>query len=232
MARGNNDREQGTERGKIRFIIAEVEGNNQTLQDLVRTMAPMLSRPVEVKVPPKLVQAGPPSPTPTARSADQDLFDQKANAPEGIDAGEVEQTEPGSRSSTRRPRGEGPKKDRNAGIKLVPELDLVQKGGTSLRDFFSQKGPGTAEEQVLVCAYYMTHHAKVSPMGPGHILTCFTHLGERRPLDLRQTIRNVARKRGWLGCADMNDLKVTTEGDNYVQHELGEPDAADKGGAK
>lgn len=92
--------------------------------------------------------------------------------------------------------------------------------------------PSTAEEQVLVFAYYLKHHVNVSPIGPGHILTCFTHLEKRKPLDLKQTIRNFAKTKGWLTCADMNDLKLTTAGENHVKHELGKRDAADKAGAK
>jgi hypothetical protein len=229
LARGNNDREQGTERGKIRFIIAEVEGNNQTLQDLVRTMAPMLSRPVEVKVAPKLVQNGSAGTSPNAWPAAPDLFTQEAAAPEVEDTEDVEQTDGGPNTARRR-RGDGPKKDRNAGIELVPDLDLVQEGGTSLKDFFSQKKPSTAEEQALVFAYYIKHHVKVNPIGPGHILMCFTHLEERKPLDLKQTIRNLSKSKGWLTCADMNDLKLTTAGENHVKHELGKRDAADRNG--
>jgi len=108
----------------------------------------------------------------------------------------------------------------------------VQEGGTSLKEFSNQKKPNTGEEKVLVFAFYIKHHAKVSPMGPGHILTCFSHLSERKPLALKQTISNMSKNKGWLTSTDMNDLKVTTAGENHVKHELGKGDGTNKNGKK
>lgn len=220
MARSNNDREQGTEKGKIRFIIAEVEGNNQTLQDLVRTMAPMLSRPVQVQVPPKLVQNGAASATPNARPAEPDLFNQEAAAPEVIDAGQVGQAEAVDSPQARRPRGEGPKKDKNAGLAIIKSLNLQPEGKESLKDFVAKKKPKTQEEHVAVYIYYLKNVLEEANVGFSHIFTCFKETGERMPGDLPQTCRNAASKKGWIDTADANDLKRTTRGDNLVEKDL------------
>lgn len=220
MARGNSDREQGTEKGKIRFIIAEVEGNNQTLQDLVRTMAPMLARPVQVQVPPKLVQNGAAGSVPSARPAEPDLFNPEPAAPEVIETDEVEQPDAGSNGATRRKRGEGANRDKNAGLSIVKSLDLQPDGKESLKDFVAKKKPKTQEEHVAVYIYYLKNVLDEANIGFAHIYTCFKETGERMPGDLPQTCRNAASKKGWIDTADANDLKRTTRGDNLVEKDL------------
>jgi len=230
MARNNSDREQGTEKGKIRFIIAEVEGNNQTLQELLRTMAPMLGRPVQVHVPPKLVQIGVAGPASNARPVEPDLFNQEAAAPEVIDAEEVEQPDAGSNDNTRRKRGEGAKTDRNAGVNPVTDLNFVPNDKPALKAFFAEKAPASDMEQVLVLAYYIQDTLGITAFGPGHILTAFKHVGKPIPVDLRQTIRNVKKSKVWLTFTDIDSVRVTTEGENFVKHELPRKGSTGNGG--
>jgi hypothetical protein len=228
MARGNNDREQGTEKGKIRVFFAEVEGSNQTLQDVLRTVSHMLPRPVEVKVPPKLVQNGAAGAAPNARPAEPDLFNQDAVAPEVIDAIEMEQPEAGDSNAPRRKRGVGANRDRNAGLAIVKALNLHPDGKESLKDFVAKKKPKTQEEHIAVYIYYLKNVIGEPNVGFSHIFTCFKETGERMPGDLPQTCRNAASKKGWLDTSDANDLKRTTRGDNLVEKDL--PRAGGAGG--
>jgi hypothetical protein len=220
MAKGNSDREQGAEKGKVRVFFAEVEGSNQTLQDVLRTVSQMLPRAVEVKIPSKLVQNGAVGAAPSARPAEPDHFNQDAAAPEVIDAEEVEQSDAGSTGTTRRPRGEGPKKDKNAGLSIVKSLNLQPNGKESLKDFVTKKKPKTQEEHVAVYIYYLKNVLDETNVGFNHIFTCFKESGERMPGDLPQTCRNAASKKGWIDTADANDLKRTTRGDNLVEKDL------------
>ncbi len=238
MARGNNDREQGEEKGKIRFIIAEVEGNNQTLQDLVRTMAPMLSRPVHVQMPAKLAQNGTAGAASSARPTEPNQFNQESAAPEVSDAEEVEQPDAGAAGSTRKKRGEGTKTERNAGISPVSDLNFVPKDKPALKAFFAEKGPATDMEQVLVVAYYLKQTLELATFGPGHIFAGFKHVSKPIPVDLRQTMRNmkpmVGTKQGkcWLNFTDVESARLTTEGENVVEHELPRKGSGDTGGSK
>jgi hypothetical protein len=238
MARGNSDREQGTERGKIRFIIAEVEGNNQTLQDLVRTMAPMLSRPVEVKVPLKLVQNRAVGSASNARSPELDLLHQDAAAPDVIDAEEVEQPDTSATSTTRKKRGEGTKTERNARISPAADLNFVPKDKPALKAFFAQKAPATDMEQVLVVGYYLKHMLDVATFGPGHIFAGLKHVNKPIPVDLRQTMRNMKpmvgnkQGKGWFNFTDVDSARLTTEGENVVEHELPRKGNDDNGDTK
>jgi hypothetical protein len=217
MARGNNDREQGPEKGKIRVFFAEVEGSNQTLQDVLRTVSHMLPRPVQVQVPPKLVQNGTAS---SARPPEPDLFNQGAAAPEVIESAGVEQSDAGSNGTTRRKRGEGANRDKNAGLAIVKSLNLQPDGKESLKDFVAKKKPKSQEEHVAVYIYYLKNVLEEANVGFAHIFTCFKETGERMPGDLPQTCRNAASKKGWLDTANANDLKRTTRGDNLVEKDL------------
>lgn len=232
MAKRINESENGASRGKIRFIIADVEGNDQTLQDLVRTMAPMLSRPVQVQIPPKRIaatqdapQATGTQPEPTlfnAESDDQDVMEETVNdaAPESTSAG------------ARRKRGDGPKVDRNAGITPVSDLDFVPDGKQALKTFFGEKSPATDMEQILVLGYYIQHTIGIAGFGPGHILSAFKHVGKPVPVDLKQTMRNIKRDKVWITFSDIDSSRLTTEGENEVEHALPRSSAKATGGSK
>jgi hypothetical protein len=218
------EQETATDRSKVEVFYAKAEGSTQSLQDLMRALTTAIGRPVQIYVPPKLVpnnNSG--QPAVSAVATDPTLFPEDGGAPDESAGTDGESSLETPSPVARRSRGEGPKKDRNAGIELVPELDLVQEGGTSLKSFFAEKAPGTDEEKVLVFAYYLNHSAKTDQIGLGHILTCFKHMDERVPLDLRSTVRNFAKRngKGWITSADMNDLKVPTIGENHVKHEMG-----------
>lgn len=233
MAKRSNEQDVSPDKGGMRILYVELNGNNSSLQEGLRTLVQAMNKPVQVAPPPpRRLVANENVPPSAAEEKESDLFNQPSNGAETDIVEPLDSTQTSSNGPTRRPRGEGPKKDRNAGIDLVPDVDLVQESGTSLKEFVGQKKPSTAEEQVLVFAYYLKHHVKVSPIGPGHILTCFTHLDKRKPLDLKQTIRNFAKSKGWLTCVDMNDLKLTTAGENHVKHELGKTETSGSNGMK
>ena len=220
MARGNHDREQRAEKGKIRVLFIELEGNDQTLQDGLRTVAQMLPRPVEVKVSPKLVQNSSASTAPNARPAEPDLFNQEVVTPEVVQTVEGDQPDAGESNTPRRKRGEGANRDRNAGLAIVKALNLHPDGKESLKTFVAKKKPKSQEEHIAVYIFYLKSVIEEPAVGFDHIFTCFKETGVRMPGDLPQTCRNAASKKGWIDTADANDLKQTTRGYNLVEKDL------------
>ena len=213
--RGNED--VGVDKGKIRFLYAEVEGNNQSLQDALKTMVSAMNRPVQlVTAPVRTVQI--PS-TGLDTHTEQPASDDQAAGEAIEDASSLDSID--TAGAPTRKRGGGPKIDRNAGIKLVPDLDFVPNGKESLKKFFAEKDPQNDMEQILVLAHYMQHALALPAMGPGHILTAFKHVGKPVPADLRATIRNMKNQKAWLNFTDLEAIRVTTQGDNLVEHELG-----------
>jgi hypothetical protein len=207
-----------TDGGKIRFVYAEVEGSNQTLQNLLTTMVAAMSRgPVSATSRQIAAATKPPADKETPK--EPTLFSEVA--PEGHAADTVSQLDEAvnGNGTTKRARGEGPKTDRNAGLTPVPELNLIPQGKQSLQDFVAAKKPTTAVQEVLVFVYYLAHTLSVAPITANHVLSCFKHIGTKVPVDLPQTIRNVLAK-AWL-TGDLTNLRISTEGENQVEHRIG-----------
>jgi hypothetical protein len=210
MARKNND-STGDDKAKIRILFAEVEGNNDTVQEAMRTMISAMSRPV------KLVHVKSNGETKILPPADM----QEENSDDDLTMDDVpEESISAESSANRKPRGTGPKVDRNAGIALVPDLNFMQKGKKSLRDFFAEKSPATDMEKILVAVYYMQHEMTISKIGLGHIRTALKDVGSSIPLALPQTVRNMSTKKTWLKFTALEDITTATGGENHVNHDM------------
>ena len=154
-----------------------------------------------------------------AKPAEASLFGPPEATEETTD---VEATGDAATGTPRRAqRGQGPKQDRNAGIAVVGDVDFVPNGKTPLKGFFAEKKPKTDMDQVLVICYWLQHILAVPAITPGHVLSGLKHVAEPIPKDLAQTIRNAAKKKGWFNVSDINAIRLTTVGENVVEHELG-----------
>ena len=134
-------------------------------------------------------------------------------------------------STAKRKRGQGPKVDRNAGIEMVSHLDFVPEGKAPLKTFFNSKSPGNDMEQVLVLSYYLQHTMGLNEFGPGHVLTAFRHVLKPVPADLKGTIRNMKKTKAWLTFGDIERIRMSTVGDNFVEHELPKASTSSENGA-
>lgn len=215
MVRRVNHQDSVGDRGKIRFVYAEVEGNNQSLQDLMKAMMATMNPVIQVAPSPKRIASSNSKPV---EDDEPSLFNEMPETQDQVSS--AEPTVEVGGNGNKRARGEGPKVDRNSGMNLVADLDLMPNGKQSLKDFVAEKKPGTAEEQVLVFVYYMSQNLGLTPITANHVLSCFKPLGKKIPVDLRATIRNVAKNKAWLN-ADFDNLRITTQGTNHVEHELG-----------
>jgi hypothetical protein len=213
MAKRNNEPTSAPEKAKVRVLFAEVEGNNQSVQEALRSMVSAMNRPVRV-ISEQSVNGKPPV-----------LLQQDVE--EAVDA--VEEVDPpdeeSESSSTRKPRGTGKKVDRNAGLNLVPDLNFRPSGKPSLKEFVDDKNSNSDVETVLVIVHYMQHIMSLAKVSPAHVMTGFKEIGKAIPVDLKQTIRNIKRLKGWLKFTDIEDIRTTTQGDNFVEHEMGTSEA-------
>jgi len=219
MAKRNTDSAiSNNDKGKIRVLFAEVEGNNQSLQDLMKTMVAAMNRPSQALLPPSR-RGNDDTATGDNASAEREFLNLETPTGEELD----EDSAPDSQvavASDRSKRGTGVKRDYNAGIQIVPDLDFVSAGSTPLKTFFSAKAPSKDGDQVLVVTYYLQNEMRQNPIGLGHIFTALKHVGKPIPLDLPSTVRNL-KKKAWLNFTKLDDIKVATEGQNRVIHNLG-----------
>lgn len=211
MARRNPEATSGADKAKVRVFFAELEGNNDSVQEALKTMVSAMSRPVRVITEQKADGKT------TALMQQVDAEEVEGTAEQGGD--EAFSDEPAN-PNTRKPRGTGKKVDRNAGLNLVPDLDFRPNKQQSLREFVDSKNPKNDVEAVLVAVYYMQHKMGLTNIGPAHVLTALKEAGKSIPVDLRQTIRNVKKSRMWLNFSNIEDVRTTTQGDNCVEHEM------------
>lgn len=211
MAKRNSEPSTGSDKAKVRVIFAEVEGNNESVQEALRTMVSAMSRPVRVISEQKL---------PSLPEAQRDI------EPESVDEVDASLREDESQGDAddaavgRKPRGSGKKTDRNAGLNLVPDLDFRPAGKQALREFIEEKSPANDIEAVLAVVYYMQHTIGLPKIGASHVLTALKAVGIAVPVDLKQTIRNIKKSKMWLNFVDLDEIRATTQGDNFVEHEM------------
>lgn len=106
-------------------------------------------------------------------------------------------------------------------LSVVKDLNLRAHGDVpSLRDFFRDKAPKGFAEQNAVFGYYLVKSKEITPVGVNHIYTCYKEVGQRVPGAFQQSLKDTARRQGWLDAANLEDIRVTTIGENFVEHDL------------
>jgi hypothetical protein len=215
---------------RVRWVEVEVNGAETTIEEALRTVErmrrPVIDAPPTVK---RIAHTVPPVNGETAPVDEPTLFDSphqiQADGASAESAAAAVNDTPAAGDSVRKKRGEGDKKDRNAGIKPVGDIDFVPAGKQALKDFFAEKGPNSDMDQTLVLCHFLQYSVQSAQIGPGHILSGFKHVGKPVPKDLKQTIRNIKEKKAWIDFTDIESIRLTTEGENRVEHELGKGDA-------
>jgi hypothetical protein len=212
MAKRTNETVSGTDKAKVRVVFAEVEGNNESIQEALKTMVSAMSRPVRVIAEQK----------PNGKAAELTAPDDIEVVDEEIDQqDEVEASQGEPITAARKVRGTGKKVDRNAGLNLVPNLNFRPAGQQALKQFIEQKGAKSDVETVVAVLYFMQQVMKLAKIGPDHVMTAFKDIGKAVPADLRATIRNIKNTKAWLSYTDIEDIRTTTQGDNFVEHDMG-----------
>ena len=120
-----------------------------------------------------------------------------------------------------------PKSSREKPLALVKDLDLATKGSrVGLKDFVKKyKVPPGALNWNAVFVYYLSRIAGIDAITNDHIYTCYKHVGQRVPGSFSQSLFDTARKKGWIDTKLTDDIKLTTAGENWVEHDLPEADA-------
>lgn len=213
MAKRNSEPAPIVEKAKVRVFFAELEGNNESVQEALRTMVSAMSRPVKIISEQR------------ANGKDPALLEQpeiEESVQTVEDFGEAEPLiQDPNTQNTQKARGTGRKVDRNAGLKLVPNLNFRPTENPTFREFIDQKNAESDVEVVTAAVYYMQHIMNVEKIGPAHVMTAFKDASKPIPVDLKQTIRNIKKSKMWVNFTDLEDIRMTTQGDNHVEHEMG-----------
>lgn len=104
---------------------------------------------------------------------------------------------------------------------LVTDLDL---SGTetvpSLKDFYNEKKPTYSQESNAVFLYYLKKMRNIESVGIDHIYTCYKDVKTRVPGRLYQNMIDTCKRKGWIITENMDDLRIGTLGENFVEKEL------------
>jgi hypothetical protein len=113
-----------------------------------------------------------------------------------------------------------PKAKGRSTASIVKDVNLEPKGKESLDAFAGSKKPGSNQEKCVVCVYYLRQELGLAEVSANHVYTCFKHMKWRIPANLPNTLQYTASKDGWLDTSNMGDIKITTIGENLVEHDL------------
>ncbi|HHT9106803.1 MAG TPA: hypothetical protein ACFYD7_13175 [Candidatus Wujingus californicus] len=111
-------------------------------------------------------------------------------------------------------------KSKKSALSIDKTLNLKPSGKTSFTDFAAEKNPSTDREKVVLCVYYLLNKLGKKPIGINQVYTCYKLINWRVPADLTGTLRWVSSQKGWLDTSDSLDIKMTTHGENLIEHDL------------
>jgi hypothetical protein len=98
-------------------------------------------------------------------------------------------------------------------------LNLTPSGKPSATDFATEKTPSNNYQKAVVAVYYLRETIGLSAVTVPGVFTFFKAVGWPAPTDLRNTLQK-AGSEGWLDTADGDDIKLTSMGENLVEHSL------------
>lgn len=105
---------------------------------------------------------------------------------------------------------------------IVKSLSL--KGDSkieSFKDFCTNYDNNSGIKFTVLSVYYLSRILKISDIGLDHIYTCYKELGRKLPKNLKQNVYDCSGPRyGYLDASNINDLKIPTSGEDFVEHDL------------
>jgi len=104
-------------------------------------------------------------------------------------------------------------------LKQVKDLNLYPKGKKSIKEFVDEKRPSSMEQKAVVAIYYLIGILEVSKVTIEHVYTVFKTVNWIMPANLKNALHR-AGSMGWLDTAESGDIKVTSSGENLVEHHL------------
>jgi hypothetical protein len=114
-----------------------------------------------------------------------------------------------------------PRQSKKETLSIVKELNLAEQGDKpSLKDFFSKYNPSNNFERNLIFVYYLQNTTKVAAITSDHIFTCYRHVGVKIPGAFKQSLWDTASQKGWIDTSSLEDIKLTTQGINYLEHDI------------
>lgn len=104
-------------------------------------------------------------------------------------------------------------------ISMDKSLNLTPSGKQSAVQFGGEKAPTNVIQKCVVAVYYLRDILEVDKVTLESVFTFFKTLSWPVPADLKNTLQQ-AGTHGFLDTADSQHIKLTSAGENLVEHEL------------
>ena len=115
---------------------------------------------------------------------------------------------------------------------ILPDLDLVgsKHNRQSLKELYAEKGGKTLSnyEASTVFVHYLTRVMSEKSGGLNHIYSCYKHVGLRTPTNIRQLMYDQKKRGHFINITKLDDLKLTVNGENLIDHDLPTQDKSPK----
>lgn len=113
----------------------------------------------------------------------------------------------------------GNKKSSLDSYSVVTSLNLSPTGKDSLKDFLSRRNLKSAMDLNTAFVYYLEKIIGCTTITPNHVYTCYKHANIKYPSKLRQSLTDTKRRKAWIETADMENIKIAPNGENYIEHD-------------
>jgi uncharacterized protein YdeI (YjbR/CyaY-like superfamily) len=104
-------------------------------------------------------------------------------------------------------------------ISMDKSLNLSPKGKDSAVQFANAKSPSNVMQKCVVAIYYLRDVIEMEKVTAQAVFTFFKTVQWPVPADLKNTLQQ-AGTAGWLDTANSEDIKLTSAGENLIEHTL------------
>jgi hypothetical protein len=202
----------GTSKMKIRFLEVDVEGNDESLQDVVRTLQVTLSARPRNGVPSRVIASGS---GPVV--AHNEAASPSADEPIETDAEDIDAS-----SETERARPARPPRSYKEPTWDILDLD-IKSGKLPLEDFM-KSAPDVIQRRFLMLVYWLKVYRSIDVINPSHMFTCYRALGWNVPKSMLQPLVDLRRKRQFLDKGKgEHEFQINMPGMSEVERMLKAP---------
>lgn len=182
-------------RGKITVVMFQVEGDDQTLQDAIKTLGQGMEKLTSATPVYKYINApvGSRHALPVDVDADASTIDGDASKTEADSYEEAPASAPKPAGSSRK---------RRIQKALIPLKGVDWVSDTPFRDYCDQKKPSSNPEKFVVIAGWFKNVRGEHVVTPPHVAAAFDVMDWQKPEDIGQVFRQTKHEKEWFDKGD------------------------------
>jgi hypothetical protein len=214
MAKDKGAAEKG--RIKVEIIRFELEGNDASLQEGLRSVAAALTR----------INGAPPRALPTRNAAALTVDRDAGNQPDDDEEHDITADESGAEAATAATTRSRKAPSAPRSPEILENVDFTS-GSTPLKDFLSRAGIDDEDshyKRYLAVAYWFKRHASTAEVTMDHVYTAFRFMQwTDAPTDAGSPLRDMKSRKNmkWMGKGEARGAyKINHIGENVVEEWL------------